>query len=104
MPAKFRAVDATIRWHGTGDCTPPGHSIATGTDSLGTGYLWLFKGDQPTDEAFVGSILIPDRAGQMPVAYDCGGAFAGTAADTKATLDRLAARAAETLATTQESS
>ncbi len=95
MTAKFRAADATIKWHGTDDTTPPGHSIATGTDSLGTGYLWLFKGNEPTDEAFVGSILIPDRVGQVPVAYERGGGFAGTAPDTKAALARLADRAAE---------
>ncbi|MEV5433914.1 hypothetical protein [Streptomyces sp. NPDC052701] len=95
MPAKFRAAEATIKWQGTDDNTPPGHSIATGTDSLGTGYLWLFKGDEPTEEAFVGSILIPTRVGQMPVAYDRGGGFAGTAADTKAALARLADRATE---------
>lgn len=96
MPARFRAADATINWHGVDDRTPPGHSIATGTDSLGTGYLWLFKGDQPTDDAFVGSILIPDRVGQMPIAYGRGGGFAGTAPDTAAALTRLADRAAET--------
>jgi hypothetical protein len=95
MPAKFRAADATIRWHGTDDTTPPGHSIATGTDSLGTVYLWLFKGDEPTDEAFVGSILIPHQAGQMPTAYGRGGGFAGTVHDTKAALARLADRATE---------
>ncbi|MFE6520857.1 hypothetical protein [Streptomyces sp. NPDC057794] len=95
MPAKFRAAEAIIEWHGTDDTTPPGHSIATGTDSLGTGYLWLFKGDEPTDEAFVGSILIPTRVGQMPVAYERGGGFAGTAPDTKAALARLADRATE---------
>lgn len=95
MPAKFRAAHATIRWHGTDDRTPPGHSIATGTDSLGTSYLWLFTGDEPTDETFVGSILMPNRVGQMPVAYDHGGGFAGTAPDTKAALERLANRYAK---------
>jgi len=94
MPAKFRAADATIRWHGTDDSTPSGHSIAVGADSLGTQYVWLFKGDQPIDEAFVGSILVPTRAGQVPTVYGRGGGFAGTAPDTKAALERLAARAA----------
>jgi hypothetical protein len=96
MPAKFRADAATIRWHGIDDQTPPGHSVATGTDDLGTAYLWLFRGDQPTDDAFIGSIMIPDRAGQTPVAYGPGGGFAGTAPDTKAALARLAGRADET--------
>lgn len=91
MAAKFRAADATIDWHGIDDDTPPGHSIATGTDGLGTAYLWLFKGDSPTDEAFVGSILIPTRAGQVPTVYGRGGGFAGTAPDTRTALERLAA-------------
>lgn len=95
MPAEFRAAEATINWHGIDGTTPPGHSIATGTDGLGTGYLWLFQGDEPTEEAFIGSVLIPTRAGQMPVAYEQGGRFAGTAPDTKAALVRLADRATE---------
>lgn len=78
---------------GTAPTTAP--HPATGTDSLGTGYLWLFKGDQPTDDAFVGSILIPTRVGQMPIAYDQGGGFAGTAPDTGAALARLADRTTE---------
>jgi hypothetical protein len=90
MTARFRAADSTITWHGIDDTTPPGHTIATGTDGLGTVYLWLFKGDQPTDEAFVGSILIPGRPGQAPTAYGRGGGYAGTVSDTKATLARLA--------------
>lgn len=94
MPAKFLASNCTVTWHGTDDTTPPGHIIATGTDSLGTIYLWLFKGDEPIDEAFVGSILIPDRAGQTPTLYGRGGDFAGIVTDTRAALARLAERAA----------
>ncbi|MEV6165734.1 hypothetical protein AB0L71_28240 [Streptomyces sp. NPDC052052] len=58
----------------------------------GVAYLWLFKGDQPTDDAFIGSILIPARAGQMPVAYGRGrgGGFVGNAPAAKAAIDRLA--------------
>jgi len=93
MPARFRVADATITWHGTDDTTPPGHVIATGSDSLGSCYLWLFKGSEPTEEAFVGSILIPHRAGQIPIAYGKGGGFAGTVADTKDALAKLAQRA-----------
>lgn len=90
MPAKFYAASATISWHGTDDNTPPGHSIALGTDAVGTAYLWLFKGDQPTDSAFVGSVSIPERVGETPTAYGPGGGYAGRAIDTKATLARLA--------------
>lgn len=95
MPARFRSADATITWHGTDDTTPAGHTVATGTDGLGTAYLWLFKGDQATDDAFVGSIMIPSRAGAWPVAYGKGGGFAGQVTDTKETLEKLAAKAAE---------
>lgn len=92
MPARFRTADATIAWHGVDHTTPPGHSIAIGTDSLGNRWLWLFKGDQATDAAFVGSISIPTRAGQTPTAYGPGGGFVGTAPDTMAALARLADR------------
>jgi hypothetical protein len=95
MPAKFLAAHCTITWHGVDDTTPPGHSIAIGTDSLGSKYVWLFKGDHPTDEAFVGSILVPTRAGQTPTAYGPGGGYAGNAPDTTAALARLAERASK---------
>lgn len=39
MPARFRAADATIRWHGVDDDTRPGYSTAVGTDSLGSTWL-----------------------------------------------------------------
>ncbi|MFI8962039.1 hypothetical protein ACIGO8_07980 [Streptomyces sp. NPDC053493] len=94
MPARFRSKDATVRWHGTDSRTPAGHTLALGTDSLGTVYLWLFKGDQPTDEAFVGSIMIPDRPGVAPTAYDAGGGFAGSVYNEKETLAKLVERAA----------
>ncbi|MEV6165798.1 hypothetical protein AB0L71_28565 [Streptomyces sp. NPDC052052] len=95
MPAKFLTQHCTINWHGTDDDTPPGHTTAIGTDAFGVAYLWLFKGDQPTDDAFIGSILIPDQAGQMPVAYGPGGGLVGDASDAKAALARLADRATE---------
>ena len=90
MPAKFRAANATIKWHGKDDTTPPGHSIAIGTDGLGTMYLWLFKGDDPTDEAFVGSIHIPAGLNKTSVAYNKNGGYVGTVSDTTTMLARLA--------------
>jgi hypothetical protein len=93
MPAKFLAAHCAIKWYGVDDTTPPGHSIAIGTDTFGTAYLWLFKSDQPTDETFIGAVNIPTRAGEMPVAYGPGGGYAGSAPDTAAALARLAERA-----------
>lgn len=90
MTAKFNSAHCTINWQGVDDDTPPGHSVAIGTDALGTAYLWLFKGNQPTDDAFVGSISVPARASELPTAYGRGGGFAGTVTDYATTLARLA--------------
>ncbi|MEV7154900.1 hypothetical protein AB0N77_09775 [Streptomyces misionensis] len=94
MPAKFLAAHCTINWHGTDDDTPPGHSVATGTDAFGTPYLWLFEGEEPTDDAFVGSISIPVVHDQSPLAYGRGGGYVGTVDNFRDALARLAARAA----------
>lgn len=93
MPARFRAADATIHWHGVDDDTPPGYSTAVGTDSLGNMWLWLFKGDRPTDKAFVGSVEIPTQAGRIPGVYGQGGGFVGLAQNTKDALAKLVQRA-----------
>lgn len=92
MPASFRSGEATITWQGIDDTTPAGHSLALGRDSIGTVYLWLFKGGQVTDDAFVGSILVPDRVEQRPVAYDSRGSFVGPVIDVTETLAALAAK------------
>ncbi|MFJ6566623.1 hypothetical protein ACIQNU_04335 [Streptomyces sp. NPDC091292] len=52
------------------------------------------QGDQPTDEAFVGAISIPDKPERTPDAYGSGGGFVGLAPDTAAALVKLADRAA----------
>ncbi|WP_413754824.1 hypothetical protein [Streptomyces sp. MMBL 11-3] len=94
MPAKFRADEATVRWHGSDDTTPPDHSIAVGTDRLGTEYVWLFRGKEPTDEAFVGSISVSNAPGRAAIAYDSAGGFVGLAPIIAPALAKLAARAA----------
>ncbi|MFJ9420702.1 hypothetical protein [Streptomyces sp. NPDC101249] len=90
MSAKFLSAHCTINWQGVDDDTPPGHSLAIGTDGFGTAYLWLFRGDQPTDDTFAGSISIPADPTQHPIAYGAGGGFAGTVTDYKTTLAQLA--------------
>jgi hypothetical protein len=93
MAAHFNMKDADIRACGVDDSTPPGHCTATGFDSLGRLWLWLFKGSAPSDEAYVGAVQIPDRAGQAPNAYGRTGAWEGLALDTKAALAKLAEKA-----------
>lgn len=95
MPARFCSSDVTITWQGIDDTTPAGHSLALGRDSIGTVYLWLFEGDQVTDDAFVGSVLVPDRANQVSVAYDFRGSFVGTVTDVTETLEKLVALASK---------
>jgi hypothetical protein len=94
MAAPFCMADSGIRWFGVDDDTPPEHCTAIGTDRLGNKWLWLFKGDAPSDDGFVGAVQIPDRAGQAPSAYGRNGGWAGLATDTKAVLAQLAAKAA----------
>ncbi|MFF2383740.1 hypothetical protein [Streptomyces sp. NPDC058108] len=93
MPPRFKAADADVRWSGVDDDTPPGHSVAIGKDGLGNNWLWLFKGDKPSERAFVGAVEIPAQAGRIPAAYGRGGGFVGLARDTKEMLAKLAARA-----------
>lgn len=95
MPAQY-TPDCTIAWHGTSERTPPGHTLGIGTDTLGSVYLWLFKGPDAVPEAFVGSIHIPQDPDATPIAYNQGGGFAGTAPDTREALARLAAASGDT--------
>lgn len=88
MPASY-TDDCTLRWHGTDDNTPPGHTIAIGVDTLGTAYLWLFQGTEPTVEAFRGSIMVPSRLQTVPVAYNRRGGFIGVVTGIGKTLLRL---------------
>lgn len=91
MPAKFRSEHDTIHTSGVDHDTPEGYSTALGTDSLGTVYLWLFKGEEPTDETFIGSIMIPRDPGASVVAYGQGGGYFGVVENTAETLAKLAA-------------
>lgn len=92
MNARFRAADCKIHWQGTDEDSPPGHSIATGTDAFGVPYLWLFRGCQPTDDTFVGSISIPVAPAQSAIAYGAGGGVVGTVTHTRQALEYLVDR------------
>ncbi|MFD8609763.1 hypothetical protein [Streptomyces sp. NPDC059631] len=77
MPAKFLSTRCTINWQGVDDDTPPGHSVATGTD------------------AFVGSISVPCVPNQSAIVYGRGGGFVRAVTDFATMPARLADRAAE---------
>ncbi|EFE65785.1 predicted protein [Streptomyces viridosporus ATCC 14672] len=85
-----------IRWSGMDSTTPVGHVLVLGVDSLGVLRLCLYKGSQPDDAAFRGSLLIPsDGHSQrhMPTrttAYGPTGAFVTSHGDQTAMLQRLA--------------
>lgn len=93
MAAHFKMKDADIRTCGVDYDTPPGHCTATGFDSLGRLWLWLFKGSTPSDEAYVGAVEILDDTRRTPNAYGRTGAWEGVALDTKSVLAKLAEKA-----------
>jgi hypothetical protein len=94
----FRLADQDIRWSGTDDTTPPGCCLATGKDSLGSIRVWLFRGSEPSDSGYLGSLLIPPLKdvfdGARASAYGPTGAWVTSRGDHAAMLARLADRGA----------
>lgn len=92
----IKLADLNVHWTGTDSTTPAGHVLVLGVDSLGTLRLCLYKGSQPDDAAFRGSLLIPpDGHSQrhLPTrttAYGPTGAFVTSHGDQTAMLQRLA--------------
>lgn len=93
MPPRFKAADCDVRWSGVDDDTPPGHCVAVGKDALGNNWLWLFRGDRPSEATFVGAVEIPTTAERVPGTYGRGGGFVGLAHNTQDALAKLATRA-----------
>lgn len=85
---KFRLADMDVRWSGVDDTTPPGHCLASGLDPHGNVRVWLFKGVEPSDEGFRGSLLIPSSG--PAVGYGPTGTFVAGHGDHTAMLARLA--------------
>jgi hypothetical protein len=86
MP-QFRLADLDLRWTGIDGNTPAGHVVAVGLDPLGNTRVFLWRGDQPADDQFVGSLLIRDHA---TIAYGQRGSFVGAHGDQASLLTRLA--------------
>lgn len=92
----FHLAEVDVRWTGVDDSTPPGCCLANVRDQLGNYRLCLFRGAEPSDDGFLGSILIPTRAGVVAVAYGPTGAYVTSNADgsdTSTLLNTLVARA-----------
>ncbi|MGW9401462.1 hypothetical protein [Streptomyces sp. NPDC055642] len=92
----IRLADLTVRWTGTDSTTPAGHVLVLGVDSLGVLRLCLYKGSQPDDATFRGSLLIPAEGHNQrhlptrTTAYGPTGAFVTCHGDQTAMLQRLA--------------
>ena len=92
----IKLADLDVRWTGTDSTTPAGHVLVLGVGPLGVLRLCLYKGSQPDDAAFRGSLLIPpDGHNQrhLPTrttAYGPTGAFVTSQGDQTAMLHRLA--------------
>ncbi|MFI2078594.1 hypothetical protein [Streptomyces triculaminicus] len=90
MPA-IRLTNFNIHWTGVDDSTPPGHVLALGTDHLGNFRLCLYQGNEPTDEGFCGSLLIPpDGSNSKTIAYGPRGGYVTSSGDEASMLARLA--------------
>lgn len=98
MP-QFRLDQLDIRWTGVDSNTPDGHVAATGFDPMGNYRLFLWAGQQPNDDHYVGSILIPQDINRQAIAYGARGGFvtsSGMEAEKLAALvDNYARRANE---------
>lgn len=57
----FTLADLDLYWVGTDDDTPAGCTIANGVDPVGNTRVFLWRGSEPDDGAFLGSVLITDR-------------------------------------------
>ncbi|MFF6966278.1 hypothetical protein ACFY9G_23285 [Streptomyces anthocyanicus] len=92
----IKLADLNVRWTGVDSTTPAGHVLVLGVDPLGVLRLCLYKGSQPDDAAFRGSLLIPPDGHQQShlprrtTAYGPGGAFVTSSGDHTAMLQRLA--------------
>jgi hypothetical protein len=90
MPARYVEEHCTIHWTGVDDDTPEGCVTAIGTDAFNVVWLWLFRGDTPTEKSFLGSISIPEPwSGRQAMAYNQGGGFAFVSTDTRESLEKL---------------
>lgn len=90
--AQFRLAQLDIRWAGTDSNTPDGHVIATGFDPLGNYRVFLYTGDEPTDDHYVGSILIPQDIKQAATAYNSAGGYVTSSGTEAEKLTELVAR------------
>ena len=92
----IKHADLNVRWTGVDSTTPVGHVLVLGVDQLGLLRLCLYKGSQPDDAAFRGSLLIPPdghtqrHLPSRTAAYGPGGAWVTSSGDQTAMLRRLA--------------
>lgn len=92
----IKLADLNVRWTGIDSTTPAGHVLVLGIDQLGLLRLCLYKGSQPDDSAFRGSLLIPPDGHShrhLPTrttAYGPTGAFVTSHGNQHAMLRRLA--------------
>jgi hypothetical protein len=87
----FRIADMDVHWSGVDDTTPAGCCAALGIDPLGNVRVWLFRGETPADDRFLGSLLIPRRENGIVTAHGPTGAYVASSGTQADLLVRLAA-------------
>jgi hypothetical protein len=86
-PMRFTLADLDLRWVGNDAATPAGCTLGHGYDPLGNLRLFLWRGDQPSDGTFLGSVLTKEKG--PSTAYGPGGGYVGSGMPGDL-LDRLA--------------
>lgn len=89
----FRLASQTINWQGVDSTTPAGCSLAVGTDPMGNMRVWLFRGETPTDDQLLGSLLMPQDPGRPAIAYRGQNGYLASGYDQTELLTKLAAHA-----------
>lgn len=84
---RFTLADLDLYWVGTDDTTPTGCTLAYGYDPLGNRRLFLWRGPEPSDDTFLGSVLTKEKG--PSTAYGSGGGYVGSGMSGDL-LDRLA--------------
>lgn len=84
----FTLDELDLRWVGHDDTTPAGCTLGHGYDPVGNLRLFLWRGPEPSDDTFLGSVITKEKG--TSTAYGPRGGFFGSGL-TGDLIDRLAA-------------
>lgn len=94
MPNNHYRIDGNDNYHlvGVDDYAPPGYCTASCTVGRNSRLLFLFKGEEPSEEGCAGYICIPRLGDPPPGVFDWNGSWYPLTTDTKSAFAELATR------------